>query len=80
MSLKPAFRNDIYESYTRKCLVLPLEGSEPRLVDITIRTTTQDDISRIYSRTLDLLVPYGNEHRKTRVWPVSDVSPGKHLL
>ena len=80
MSSKPAFRDDIYESYTRKCLVLPSEGSEPRLVDMTIRTTTQDDISRIYSRTLDLRVSYGIEYRKTRVWPASNVIPGKHLL
>ena len=62
--------------------MLPADGSEPRLIEMTIRTTTQDDsdISRLYSRTLDLLVPYGNEYRKTRVWPESDVTLGKHLL
>lgn len=82
MSPEPAFLDDIYETYIRKCLVLPSDGSEPRLVDMTVRSATQDDITnfKLYSRTLDLLVPYGNEYRKTRVWPVPDVNPGKHLL
>ena len=82
MSKKPALRNDIYESYTRKCLVLPSDGSDPRLVDMTIRTATTNDITgcQLYSRTLDLLVLYGNEYRKTRVWSVPEVDPGKHLL
>ena len=71
MAPEPAFRDDIYESYTRKCLVLPSDGSEPRLVDMTIRTTTQDDICKFHSRTLDLLVPYGEiEYRKTQAWPL----------
>jgi hypothetical protein len=49
---------------------------------MTIRTATQDDISiaKLYNRTVDLLVSYGNEYRKTRAWSVPDDVLGKHVL
>jgi hypothetical protein len=82
MPPEPAFLDDSYVRYVRKCLVLPYDGSEPRLVDMTIRTATEEDISnaKLYNRTVDLLVPYGNEYRKTRVWPVPEGVLGKHVL
>ena len=82
MPPEPAFRNDSYDSFTRKCLVLPSDGSEPRLVDMNVRTVTLDDTSRIqvYNRTVDPLILYGNEYRKTRVWSVPQGVLGKHVL
>lgn len=82
MPPKPLFRDDPYVSFTRKCLVFPSEGSEPRLVDMPIRTVTHDDISRICfcNRTVDLAVLYGNEHHKTRVWRSPEYVLCKYLL
>src|SRR3981189_3219893 len=77
---RPNFINDSYITYVRKCLVFPSDALEPRFVDMTIRTATQDDITnaRMYSRTVDLTATYGNEYRKMRLWSFSQ-SPGEGI-
>lgn len=68
MALTPACINDSYVTYTRKCVVFPAHGSEPRVVDKTFRTITEEDISNVrrYNRPADLLDIYGSEYRKIR--------------
>jgi len=86
MATEPKFRDDSYVKYTRKCIVFPAEGSEPRIVDMTIRTVIQGDISEVslYNRTVDLLGLYGSEYRKLHVQDLSlsewRAIPGKYLL
>lgn len=80
------FRDDSYIKYTRKCIVFPAEGSEPRIVDMTIRTVIENDINNVslYNRTVDLLGLYGSEYRKLQVRDLSSSKwhaiPGKYLL
>ena len=73
MALEPAFIGDSNVTYTRKCIVFPAQKSEPDVVDMTIRTVTEEDTYRVssYSRTVDLLGTYGSEYRKARMYPLS---------
>jgi hypothetical protein len=88
MATEPMFRDDSYVIHNSKCIVFPAEGSEPRIVDMTIRTVVQGDITQVslYNRTVDLLGLYGSEYRKLRARNLSlsdsewHAIPDKYLL
>lgn len=86
MAPVPKFRDDLYDIRNLKCIIFPAEGSEPHIVDMTIRTVIEGDLTEVslYNRTVDLLGLYGSEYRKLRVqalslseWPAT---PGEYLL
>jgi hypothetical protein len=84
MTPQPLFIDDSYVTYTRKCVVFPAHGSEPHIVNKTIRTVTEEDTSQVscYNRTVDLLGTYGSEYRKMRVrnFAPSPPIPGQYML
>ena len=72
MPPKSFFYYEPLVTFTRKCVVFPAQGSEPQIVDMTIRTVTTEDTRNVcsFDRTVDLLATYGSEYRKTRTVPM----------
>ena len=82
MHIKPFFRTDNLETRVRQCILFPADGSESRMVPMTARTMTVDDIASLksYSRCVDMSSVFGgglysysasysasDNYRKTRV-------------
>ena len=69
-------------THIRKCIVFPAEGSEPRLVNMTTRLSTNEDVvdARLHRRTVDLRATYGSEYLKMRVWAFIEYVPGKYMF
>ena len=80
MTPTPTCIDDSYATYIRKCIVFPAEGSEPRVLDMTIRTLTQEGLANIQvsiNRTVDLADQYyASEYCKMHVMGLGRLEPG----
>ncbi|KAF8626700.1 hypothetical protein AX15_004724 [Amanita polypyramis BW_CC] len=79
MSAEPFFSDDKLETLVLNCVILPADGSRPRIAPMTVRTVTTDDIASLtsFNRCVDMTGVFGDEYGKTQVVAHKTVRQGR---